>query len=609
MQTHSTACLDWRERIVARQSLIPPPIFPDEAAAALNVFKSLKIVDAPGKPSFGDACEDFVFEFVAAIFGAYDATAARRLIREFFLLISKKNSKSTIAAGIMLTALIRNWRHSAELLILAPTKEVANNSFGPAKDMIAEDPELRNLLRVQDHTRTITHRITEATLQVVAADSETVSGKKASFVLIDELWLFGRRANARNMLREATGGLASRPEGFVIALSTQSDDPPAGVFLDWLRRFRDIRDGKLIAPRSLGVLYEFPEDMIKSGAYKKPENFYVTNPNLGLSVDKEFLLDEYAKAQREGSKSLVGFFAKHLNVEPGMGARSDNWVGADFWKRTKVRLTLADILDRCEVVVVGLDGGGRDDLYGMTVLGRESIEVEIAADAPAGAAPDVSSGEAIGLGTKKRVKRWLSWSHAWAHRIVLSRRQTIASLLEDFERAGELTFQGAPEVGGELSTDLDELDGVIENIDLAEIIDLIVQIRDAGILCCVAVDPAGLGELIDALAEVGIVEENKETGRDYVIGAAQGYAMMNALKTAERKLTNGTLRHADQALMDWCIGNLKIEPTATAIRATKQNAGDAKIDPAMALFNAVTIMATNPEAVRSAYEEHGLLFV
>jgi len=48
--------------------------------------------------------------------------------------------------------------------------------------------------------------------------------------------------------------------------------------------------------------------------------------------------------------------------------------------------------------------------------------------------------------------------------------------------------------------------------------------------------------------------------------------------------------------MDWCVGNLKIEPTATAIRATKQNAGDAKIDPVMALFDAVTVMIRNPEA-------------
>jgi phage terminase large subunit-like protein len=59
--------------------------------------------------------------------------------------------------------------------------------------------------------------------------------------------------------------------------------------------------------------------------------------------------------------------------------------------------------------------------------------------------------------------------------------------------------------------------------------------------------------------------------------------------------------------MDWCVANLKIEATATAVRATKQNAGDAKIDPAMALFDAVTVMATNPEARRSIYEERELL--
>jgi len=588
---HSTACLDWRERIVERRSLIPAPIFADEAEAALNVFKSLRIVDAPGKPTFGEACEPFVFEFVAAIFGAYDAKSARRLIREFFLLISKKNSKSTIAAGIMLTALIRNWRHFAELLILAPTIEVANNSFGPAKAMIAEDPELSDLLRVQDHTRTITHRLTHATLKVVAADSDTVGGSKASFVLIDELWLFGKRANARNMLREAMGGLASRPEGFVIALSTQADDPPAGVFLDWLRRFRDIRDGKLLSSRSLGVLYEFPEDMIKSGDYKKPENFYITNPNLGRSVDEEFLLDEFVKARREGQKSLVGFYAKHLNVEPGMGARSDNWAGSEFWKkRADPRIMLTEIIARCEAVVVGLDGGGLDDLYGMNVLGRETQSVEVAADA----APEELQEPVDGV---KRIKRWLSWAKAWGHKIILERRQTIASKLLEFEEAGDLVMLDDGEMEGGWPA------------DIAQIVDIIVQIRDAGLLVCVAVDPAGLGELIDALDAVGITQDNREQGFNYVIGAPQGFAMMNALKTAERKLANGTLQHADQPMMDWCVGNIRIEATATAIRATKQNAGDAKIDPAMAMFNAVTVMAANPDARRSVYEERGLLIL
>jgi phage terminase large subunit-like protein len=125
----------------------------------------------------------------------------------------------------------------------------------------------------------------------VAADNETISGKKASGILIDELWLFGKRANAENMLREATGGLAARPEGFVIYLSTQSDSAPAGVFLQKLDEFRRIRDGKVVDPKSLAVFYEFPERMLKSGEYKDPSNFYVTNPNLGVSVDEEFLID------------------------------------------------------------------------------------------------------------------------------------------------------------------------------------------------------------------------------------------------------------------------------------------------------------------------------
>jgi phage terminase large subunit-like protein len=141
MLTWSTACPDWRERIVQGKSLLPcGPLFPEEAEEALAVFRDLPIVDVLGKPTFGEISRDWVFDLPSAVFGAYNAATKRREINEFFELIPKKNTKSTRAAGIMITELIRNERAGAEFIILAPTLEVAKNSAEPAMDFVAEHP-------------------------------------------------------------------------------------------------------------------------------------------------------------------------------------------------------------------------------------------------------------------------------------------------------------------------------------------------------------------------------------------------------------------------------------------------------------------------------------
>src|SRR3990167_921110 len=97
-----TYCPDWERRILARESLTPPPLYPAEAAAALDVFKALRIVDAPGSPTMGEACKQWIFDFVASVFGAYDAETGRRMMTEWLLSVSKKNFKSGLAAGIMM---------------------------------------------------------------------------------------------------------------------------------------------------------------------------------------------------------------------------------------------------------------------------------------------------------------------------------------------------------------------------------------------------------------------------------------------------------------------------------------------------------------------------
>ena len=558
----STRCPDWQTRILNRESLITsPPLFPEEAEASLAIFKALRLVDVLGHPTFGEAGRPWIFDLVGALFGALDPESGRRLITEFFLLVSKKNSKSSSAAGIMLTALIRNWRDSAEYLILAPTVEIANNSFLPARDMINEDPELRDLMHVQPNIRQITHEITGATLKVVAADSETVGGKKATGILIDETWQFGKKPNAENMFREACGGLMSRPEGFVVHLTTQSDETPAGIFKQKLDYARGVRDGRIDDNSFLPILYEFPEAILKEKETMGVQEFYkryawVTNPNLGASVDEIALDREFKKADEAGEASMRGFLAKHLNVEMGLSLKSQRWAGADFWEAAGGPVTLDLILERSEVIEIGGDGGGLDDLLGLTVIGR---------DAETGV--------------------WYWWSRAWAHKIALERRKSEAPRYQDFAKDGDLIL-------------VDEI-----GIDVKEFGDIVRKCDASGLLDRIGVDPSGIGAIVDEL-ENG--DENGEGKIDHerIVGISQGWRLNSAIKTTERKVAAREIIHGNQPLMAWCVGNARVEPKGNAILITKQASGTGKIDPLMAGFAAVALMALNPEPKnrRSVYE-------
>lgn len=555
---------------MAGRSLLPAkPLFPDEGAAALQVFKSLHMVDASQvfdkvkkvmrPPTFGEACDDWVFDWVSIIFGAYDHSQAKRLIREFFLLISKKNGKSTIAAAIMITALIRNWRKSAELMILAPTLEVANNAYKPAADIVRADPELTKLLHIQDNFKQITNRITKAFLKVYAADSDTVGGKKCSYVFVDELWLFGKRIHAEGMLREAIGGLVSRPEGFVIWSSTQSDEPPAGVFKQKLDYFRDVRDGKIDDSKSLPLIYEFPKKMLKAKAYLDPKNFYITNPNLGRSVSQEWLEEELTKELASDNQNI--FLSKHLNVEIGMNLRNDRWPGADLWfKAVDKTITLENLIQTSDVITLGIDGGGLDDLLGFAAIGRH-----------------------------KETRQWRLWVKAWCHPIVFERRKEIAPVLRDFVKQGDLVLCEDPVQ------------------DIREVGELCMKIRSSQLLPEVngiGIDRLGLPGLVDELIACEFdITENKGT----ITAVQQGGYLNPAIMGMERKLNDGTMVHAGQPMLAWCVGNAKIELKGSARAVTKQVSGKTKIDPLVAAFDAAMLMSRNPQAARKP--EFQMMFV
>lgn len=553
----TTALPDWEERIIKGESLVPcKPLYPKTGVNALLKFKQLVIQDMIDSPTFGEVSRQWVFDFVVSIFGAYDEESKRQKITEFFLLISKKNTKSTLAAGIMMTALLINRRPSASLIILAPTKEVADNSFIPIRDMIKTNERYRVRFNVSEHTRTITDLSNNATLKVIAAESDTLAGVKASFILIDELWLFGKRVKAESVLREATGGLASRPEGFVIYLSTQSDEPPAGIFKQKLDYARDVRDGKAVNNKFLPVIYEYPKSMLDNNEHLDPKNWYVTNPNLGASVDTEYLINQYEQV-KDTKESLQDFMAKHLNVEIGLSLRANRWAGAEFWLESGEDFTLDEMIEQCEVLTVGIDGGGLDDLLGYAVVGR----------------------------CKDNYHKWLLWTHAWCFDSVLERHKQIEPLLRDFESDGDLTINKKSDAGK----------------DAKQAAEITKKLLDSGKLHSIGFDNAKKDVLVDAFVEIGIPE-------NIMFGVSQGIRLAGYIQTTERKLAGGQFIHANQALMAWCAGNARVTMKGNGMMIDKQQSGIAKIDPLMGTFNAVALMSQNPEPPKKV-DEVSVFFV
>jgi phage terminase large subunit-like protein len=552
MRVWDTSCRDWEGRILDGRSLVPHlPLLEAEAAKAIRVFKRLRLPDVIGTPTFGEVCGEWYYPIVAALFGSYDPATNKRHISEVFQLIPKGNSKSSNGGAVMLTALIVNRRPEAEFMFVAPTMEIAAIAYKQAKGTVRLDPELTKLFHVQDNLKRITHRVSGATLQIKAADTDIITGSKCTGTMIDETHQFARKGNAAEIFVELRGALTKRPDGFLFQTTTQSKQAPVGVFASELEMARKVRDGKIRMPL-LPVLYELPERLMKDNGWKERKYWPLVNPNLGRSTSEEFLAREVTRAEEEGAASLALIASQHFNVQIGVALRSDGWAGAEVWERgIEHGLTLQAILDRSELVTIGVDGGGLDDLLGVALIGRE-----------------------------RGTKRWLGWAHALISDIGIERRKANAAYYERFEQEGSLT---------RFTYMRPETTSVALPLNIQYVVDLVEKVQRLGLLAQVGVDAAGIGAIVDALGDIGVTQNAEKLD-----AVRQGIALMGAVKTIEIKLADYSFRHGGSELMKWCVGNLKVVPTPTAMRVARDESGYGKVDPCMALFNAAHLMALNP---------------
>lgn len=543
------SCPDWPDRIRRGDSLIPhlPDLDEEEGERAVGVFGLMRLADIIGKPRLSEAAGEWFQQLVSVVFGSIDPLTGERMIREFFLLVPKKNSKTSYAAGMMLTALLLNKRDRAEFLLIGPTKQSADIALDQVIGIIKSDPEgaLQDALHIVEHEKKIIHRKTEAELLIKAFAPDVLTGVKPVGVMIDELHEIAKSPKASKIIVQLRGGILPNAEGFLVFTTTQSDEPPVGAFEAELRRARAIRDGKTTGAM-LPMLYEFPPDIVADKAkWSDPANWHMVTPNAGRSITVDRLVEEYKSAQERGPSDAQTWASQHLNIEIGVAQRSDRWAGADHWEKCANKaLTLDDLLLRSEVVTTGTDGGGLDDLLGFAVLGRERV-----------------------------TRKWLLWTKAWVHENVLELRKSEASTFEGFQKDGDLVI--VKDMG----------------TAYADVAALTKKIDKTGLLATAGFDAMGVSGILDIMDDEKIAEGDKQ--REAV---RQGFGLNGKIKDLEVHLADGRVEHTGSRLMNYCVGNAKVEVKGNAILVTKQASGTGKIDPLMAAFTAVAPMSMNPKA-------------
>lgn len=567
------SCPDWEERIMAGKSLMPDlPLYEDEAAVAMSVFDDLRLPDVVGTPLLRDSVGEWFREIVVAVLGSRDPATNIRHVQELFAMLPKGSAKTTYGGLFMLTALILNERPRARFYLIAPSQSTADIAFDAIKGAIELDPDLSNRYWVRSGTnfQTIVDRLDQSELSIKTFSLQILNGPKPVGVLLDEVHLIASQPKAAKVMRQIRGGLQKNSEAFLLMTTTQSADEPEGIFKDELKIARDTRDGKLKDSRMLPILYEFPTAIAKDEAkWSNPEIWNRVMPNLGRGTRLETFVKEWNVEKTKGDEAKRLWASQHLNIQVGIGLLGDGWSGARFWEKETVideRLQgeagLLELIERSDVIVVGIDGGGLYDLLGMTVIGREKV-----------------------------TRRWLIWSRAWCHEVILEEQPEIAVKLGDLRDTGDLEI---------IPNDSDE--------DVQQVADICCQIRESGKLPeerSIGVDAVGISDIKDELVKRKFAVTTEEAF-GHIISVGQGFRLMTASESLGRRVSQKKALHGGARLMRWCVANAKSEKRGNARVITKQASTSAKIDPFISMLNAAMLMAESPEPDTSVYEERGL---
>jgi len=245
---------------------------------------------------------------VCNLFGWQKQTEDGSWVRRFklaYIEVARKNAKSTLAAAIALYMLAVDGEEGAEIYSAATTRGQARIVFGVARQMALRTRRYRERFGVEVSTHALVQDSTASNFVALSSDYDSLDGLNPHFVPVDELHAHKNRA-LWDVLETAMG---SREQPLMMAITTAGGNQ-AGICYEVRGYIVNILETDGFHDDStFGIIFtaDDPE------RWDQPEQWAMANPNLGVSVFRDYIEDKVRKA-RQSAAALNNFKTKHLNI-------------------------------------------------------------------------------------------------------------------------------------------------------------------------------------------------------------------------------------------------------------------------------------------------------
>ena len=247
---------------------------------------------------------------LSVIFGIIDKDGNRQF-REVFFVVGRKNGKTLLAAAIAEYMTFLDGEYGGRIYFAAPKLEQASLCFEAYHQMILQEPELNAM--AQKRRTDIYVADNNTTAKPLAFSAKKSDGLNVHLGVLDECASWQGEAGIK-FYEVIKSSMGARRQPLLLAMST-SGYVNDGIFDELMKRSTRLLLGDSNEKRLLPLLYTIddPERWNDINELRK------SNPNLGVSVSVDYLLEEIAIAEQSLSRK-VEFLTKYCNVKQNSSA-------------------------------------------------------------------------------------------------------------------------------------------------------------------------------------------------------------------------------------------------------------------------------------------------